>query len=148
MRMRSSFAIEGERPSGARAARWAEAIGQAGTQRLTLPELERLQRLVIGDARFVRLGLRSEGGFVGTHDRRTREPLPEHVSARAQYLPDLVAGVKEVVEMPDRQVELLRGFLQQGGGRLSKRARDQEFAALTDAEAERVEGLYARCFEP
>jgi len=26
---KSSFAIEGERPSGARAARWAEAIGQA-----------------------------------------------------------------------------------------------------------------------
>jgi len=264
--------------------------------RSKLAELERLQHLVIGDARFVRLGLRSEGGFVGTHDRRTREPVPEHVSARAQDLPDLVAGiidyaeraieggvdavtaaaviafgfvyvhpfvdgngrlhrwlihhllaaagynppglvfpvsaailrrldgyrrvlesysaplrsfvdwratengnvevlndtadyyryfdatphaeflyesvaqtvehdlpdevrfleafdrfvagVKEVVEMPDRQVELLRGFLQQGGGRLSKRARDQEFAALTDAEAERVEALYARCFEP
>ena len=58
---KSSFAIEGERASGARAARWAEAIGQAGTQRLTLAELVRLQRLVIGDARFVRLGLRDEG---------------------------------------------------------------------------------------
>ena len=293
---KSSFAIEGERPSGARAARWAEAIGQAGTRRLTLAELERLQRLVIGDARFVRLGLREEGGFVGTHDRTTREPLPEHVSARPQDLPDLVggiidyaeraidggvdavvaaavisfgfvyvhpfvdgngrlhrwlvhhvlaaagynpaglvfpvsaailrrlddyrrvlesysaplrsfvdwrptddgnvevlnetaawyryfdatahaeflyaavaqtvehdlpdevrflesfdrfaAGVKEVAEMPDRHVERLRAFLQQGGGRLSKRAREQEFAALTDAEAERVEALYARCFDP
>ena len=56
------------------------------------------------------------------------------------------AGVKEIVEMPDRQVERLRGFLQQGGGRLSKRAREQEFAALTDEEAERVEALYARWF--
>lgn len=292
---KSSFAIEGERPSGARAARWAEAIGQAGARRLSLAELERLQRLVIGDARFVRLGLRDEGGFVGMHDRLTREPLPEHVSARPQDLPDLVggiidyaeraigagvdavvaaaviafgfvyvhpfadgngrlhrwlihhvlaatgfnppglvfpvsaailrrlddyrsvlesysaplrsfvdwratdegnvevlnetadyyryfdatahaeflyeavaqtvehdlpdevrfleafdrfaAGLKEVVEMPDRQVERLRGFLQQGGGRLSKRARDQEFAALTDAETGRVEALYARCFD-
>lgn len=293
---RSSFAIEGERPSGARAARWAEAIGQAGTRRLTLAELERLQRLVIGDARFVRLGLRDVGGFVGTHDRLTREPVPQHVSARHQDLPDLVAGiidyaeraldrgmdavvaaaviafsfvyvhpfvdgngrlhrwlihhvlaaagynppglvfpvsaailrrldayrrvlesystplrsfvdwratadgnlevlnetadyyryfdatahaeflyasvaqtvehdlpdevrfleafdrfaagVKEIVEMPGRQIESLRGFLQQGGGRLSKRARQQEFEALTDAEAERVEALYARCFGP
>jgi hypothetical protein len=293
---KSSFNIEGERPSGARAARWAEAIGQAGSQRLTVAELERLQRLVIGDARFVRLGLRSEGGFVGTHDRRTREPLPEHVSARPQDLEDLLAGiidyaeraiergvdtvvaaaviafgfvyvhpfvdgngrlhrwlihhvlaasgynppglvfpvsaailrrldgyrrvlesyaaplrpfvdwratedgnvevlndtsdyyryfdatphaeflyesvaqtvehdlpdevrfleafdrfaagVKGIVEMPDRQVELLRGFLHQGGGRLSRRARDQEFAALTDAEVGRVEAIYARCFEP
>ena len=95
---KSSFAIEGERPSGARAARWAEAIGQAGTQRLTLPELERLQRLVIGDARFVRLGLRDEGGFVGMHDRLTREPIPEHVSARPQDLPELVAGIIDYAE--------------------------------------------------
>jgi len=43
--------------------------------------------------------------------------------------------------MPDRQVEGLRGFLQQGAGRLSKRAREQELAALTDDEAERVEAL-------
>ena len=35
------------------------------------------------------------------------------------------AGVKDILEMPDRQVERLRGFLQQGGGRLSKRAREQ-----------------------
>ena len=293
---KSSFAIEGERPSGARAARWAEAIGQAGTRRLTLAELERLQRLVIGDARFVRLGLREEEGFVGTHDRLTREPVPQHVSARPQDLPDLVAGiidyaeraidggvdavmaaaviafgfvyvhpfvdgngrlhrwlihhvlaavgynppglvfpvsaailrsldgyrrvlesystpllsfvdwratengnlgvlnetadyyryfdatahaefvyasvaqtvehdlpdevrfleafdrfaagVKEIMEMPDRQIERLRGFLQHGGGRLSKRARQQEFEALTDAEAERVEALYSRFFDP
>ena len=292
---KSSFAIEGERPSGARAARWAEAIGQAGVQRLTLPELERLQRLVIGDARFVRLGLRADGGFVGSHDRQTREPIPEHISARPQDLPDLVAGiidyaeraidggvdaviaaaviafgfvyvhpfidgngrlhrwlihhvlaaagynppglvfpvsaailrrlddyrhvlesystplrsfidwrateqgnvqvlnetadyyryfdatahaeflyesvaqtvehdlpdevrfleafdhfaagVKEIVEMPDRQIERLRGFLQQGDGHLSKRAHEQEFAALTDGEAERIEALYARWFD-
>ena len=95
---KSSFAIEGERPSGARAARWAEAIGQAGTRRLSLAELERLQRLVIGDARFVRLGLRDEGGFVGMHDRLTREPLPEHVSARPQDLPDLVGGIIDYAE--------------------------------------------------
>ena len=292
---KSSFAIEGERPPGARAARWAEAIGQAGGQRLTLPELMRLQRIVIGDARFVQLGFRNDGGFVGTHDRQTREPIPEHISARPRDLPDLVtgiieyaaravdggvdavaaaaviafgfvyvhpfedgngrlhrwlihhvlaaagynppglvfpvsaailrrlddyrrvlesysgplrsfidwrateqgnvevlnetadyyryfdatahaeflyesvaqtveedlpgevqfleafdrfaAGVKEIVEMPSRQVERLHGFLQQGGGRLSKRAREQEFAALTDKECERVEGLYARWFD-
>ena len=41
----------------------------------------------------------------------------------------------KALEMPDRQVERLRGFLQPGGGRLSKRAREQEFAALTGAEA-------------
>lgn len=293
---KSSFAIEGERPSNARAARWAEAIGQAGLRPLSLPELERLQRIVIGDARFVRLGLRNEGGFVGTHDRRTQEPVPDHVSARPEDLESLVGGiinyaeraisgdvdpvvvaaamafgfvyahpfadgngrlhrwlvhhalatagynppsvvfpisaailrrlddytrvlesysapllpfvewrptsdgnvevlndtsdyyryfdatvqaeflyacveqtvdhdlpdevafleafdrfaaaVKEIAEMPDRQIERLRGFLEQGKGHFSNRAREREFAALTDQEAVRIESLYAEHFGP
>lgn len=291
---KSSFAIEGERPSSARAARWAEAIGQAGLRPVSLGELERLQRIVIGDARFVRLGLRDEGGFVGTHDRQTQEPVPSHVSARpadlqslvggiieyaeraiaggvdpviaaaviafgfvyvhpftdgngrlhrwlvhhalatagynppgvvfpisaailrrladygavlesysapllpfidwrptpdgnvevlndtANYyryfdatahaeflygcveqtiehdLPDEVrfleafdrfaAGVKEIVEMPNRQIEQLRSSLEQGKGRLANRAREREFAALTDTEVAQVEALFADRF--
>ncbi|MGI9090738.1 MAG: Fic family protein, partial [Gemmatimonadaceae bacterium] len=90
---RSSFDIEGERPSQQRAVRWGQAIGQAGSRPLSLDELERLQRIVIGDSRFVQLGLRTGGGFVGGHDRLTREPLPEHISARASDLVDLVTGV-------------------------------------------------------
>jgi hypothetical protein len=291
---KSSFAIEGERPSSARAARWARAIGEAGVHPITIGELERLQRVVIGDARFVKLGLRDEGGFVGTHDRETQEPLPDHISARPQDLRDLLAGiieydgravaggvdpvaaaaaiafgfaylhpfvdgngrlhrwlihhalatagynppgvvfpisaailrrideyrsvlesyssallplidwratadgnvdilndtadyyryfdatahaeflyscvgqtiehdlpeevrfleafdefssaVKEIVEMPDREVERLRGLLAQGRGRLSTRAREKEFRALTDEEATRVETLYSELF--
>jgi Fic family protein len=77
--------------------RWGQAIGEAGNRPLSLDELERLQRIVIGDARFVHLGLRAEGGFVGDHDRVTREPLPEHISARAEDLRDLVRGVVEYV---------------------------------------------------
>jgi Fic family protein len=90
---KSSFAIEGERASGARATRWAQAIAQAGARPLSLHELERLQRVVIGDARFVHLGLRTDGGFVGVHDRLTQEPVPDHISARHQDLADLVSGV-------------------------------------------------------
>jgi hypothetical protein len=90
---RSSFAIEGERPSGDRASRWGQAIAQAGTRPLSLDELNRLQRIVIGDARFVRLGLRDEGGFVGVHDRDTNMPVPDHISARAEDLPSLLQGV-------------------------------------------------------
>lgn len=92
---KSSFAIEGERPSNARAARWAQAISEAGAGRLTIEELERLQRIVIGDARFVKLGLRDDGGFVGTHDRETQEPIPDHISARAQDLRSLLEGIIE-----------------------------------------------------
>jgi len=40
-----------------------------------------------------RVGLREEGGFVGEHDRETRLPLPEHISARAEDLPALIDGM-------------------------------------------------------
>jgi Fic family protein len=291
---KSSFAIEGERPSSIRAARWARAIGEAGLHPITISELERLQRIVIGDARFVKLGLREEGGFVGTHDRDTGEPVPDHISARPQDLRALLSGmieydarsilggvdpvaaaaaiafgfvyihpfadgngrlhrwlihhvlaaagynppgvvfpisasilrrideyrtvlesysaailpfiewrarsdgnlevlndtadyyryfdatahteflyscvqqaveqdlpeevrfletfdkfsaaVKEIIEMPDRQIELLRSFLTQGNGHLSKRAREHEFRALRDEEVNQVEDLYSELF--
>jgi hypothetical protein len=291
---KSSFAIEGERPSGARAARWGQAIAQAGSRPLSVAEFERLQRIVIGDARFVRLGLREEGGFVGTHDRATHEPVPEHISARAEDLRSLLDGivaydaraarggidpvvaaavlafgfvyihpfldgngrihrwlihhvlaaaaynprglvfpisaailrqlteyrellesysapllpfiewqptlnhnvavlndtadyyryfdatahaeflygcveqtvehdlpdevrflkaydcfssaVQQIVDMPDRQIELLRALLAQGNGCFSQRARSREFATLTDEEALRIEALYAATF--
>lgn len=292
---RSSFGIEGERPSSQRAARWAQAIGEAGSRPLALNELERLQRVVLGDARFVRLGLRTEGGFIGLHDRETQEPIPDHISARAEDLRSLIdgivaygergiaggvdpviaaavmafgfvyvhpfedgngrlhrwlihhvlaragynppglvfpvsaailreiekyravlesysqrllplidwrpttdgnvevlnetadfyrffdatahaeflyhcveqtvdhdlpgevayleaydrfaRGVQEIVDMPDRTVDLLHRFLRRGSGHLSSRGREKEFAALTDAETERIEHLYAGCFD-
>jgi hypothetical protein len=90
---KSSFWIEGERPPAQRIARWGQIIGEAGSLKLSVAELERLQRIVIGDARFVRLGLRTEGGFIGTHDRDTQEPLPEHISAKAEDLENLIDGI-------------------------------------------------------
>lgn len=90
---RSSYAIEGERPPQDRIQRWGRVIGEAGRQPLDRDELVRLQRIVIGDQRFVRLGLREEGGFVGEHDRETRMPLPDHISARPEDLPDLIDGM-------------------------------------------------------
>lgn len=90
---KSSYAIEGERPPQDRIQRWGRAIGEAGKQPLDLDELIRLQEIVIGKARFVRIGLRTEGGFVGEHDRDTRMPLPDHISARPEDLRDLVKGL-------------------------------------------------------
>jgi len=290
----SSFWIEGERPSVQRAQRWGQIIGQAGSVHLSIEEFERLQRIVIGDARFVRLGLRQEGGFVGTHDRTTNEPIPDHVSARAADLSNLLQGliayaergvkgevdpvvvaavcafgfvyihpfsdgngrlhrwlihhvlaaagynppglvfpvsaailrdidsyrrvleshsrpllelidwrakkdgnvevlndtadyyryfdatahaefvyecvkqtvekdlpgevaylesydrfsrsVQKIVDMPASKIDLLHRFLRQGGGRLSKRAREEEFSAFTDDETEQVEALYRSSF--
>ncbi len=90
---KTSYAIEGERAPQNRIQRWGRAIGEAGKHPLDLEELMRLQRIVIGDARFVKLGLRQEGGFVGTHDRDTHMPLPAHISARPDDLNSLMAGM-------------------------------------------------------
>lgn len=102
---RSSYAIEGERPPHSRIERWGRAIGEAGRHALDLDELLRLQALVIGDARFVTLGLRREGGFVGEHDRTTRMPIPDHVSARPDDLPSLIDGLIECERGPARTLD-------------------------------------------
>ena len=102
---RSSFAIEGERPSPARIDRWGQAIGQAGRTPLDLDELLRLQRFVIGDARFVPLGLRQDEGFVGERDRQTGMPLPEHISAREEDLQHLMRGVVALDAGPARGLD-------------------------------------------
>lgn len=90
---KSSYFIEGEQPPQDRIQRWGRAIGEAGRIPLDEAELLRLQRIVIGDERFVKLGLRSEGGFVGEHDRETLRPIPNHISARPEDLASLVEGL-------------------------------------------------------
>lgn len=97
---KSSFAIEGEQPPQARLQGWARAIGEAGRNLTDFEELLRLQNIVIGDTRFVHIGLRIEGGFVGEHDRATRMPLPEHISARPEDLPSLVDGMTAFEQGP------------------------------------------------
>ena len=39
------------------------------------------------------MGFRTEGGFVGEHDRTTGEPIPEHISARWQDIELLIDGL-------------------------------------------------------
>ena len=55
---RASYAIEGERPPQDRIQRWGRAIGEAGRQVLDRDELLRLQKIVMGDGRFIKLGFR------------------------------------------------------------------------------------------
>lgn len=90
---RASYKIESETPSPDRVQRWADTIAQAGNTRLSVSTFEELQKTVIGDGRFVHLGLRTEGGFVGEHDRETSFPLPDHISARHTDLPSLISGI-------------------------------------------------------
>lgn len=96
---RASYSIEGESPSHSRIERWGKIIGEAGKRKLSIEELEYLQRAVIADRRFIILGLRVEGGFVGDHDRVTGIPVPVHISARAEDLASLLSGLVETCRL-------------------------------------------------
>jgi hypothetical protein len=129
---KASYAIEGETPPQDRIQRWGRAIGEAGRQPLDLETLLRLQRIVVGDARFVRLGLRQSGGFVGEHDHESRAPLPDHISARPDDLPSLIEGLAAFDTAAARQLDpvvaaavLAFGFVyihpfEDGNGRLHR----------------------------
>jgi hypothetical protein len=96
---KASFSIEGENPPLTRAMRWGRAIGMAGSKPLSKEELIRLQQIVIDNNRFVTMGFRKGGGFVGEHDRTTGEPIPEHISARWQDVENLIDGLIETTNL-------------------------------------------------
>lgn len=96
---KASFTIEGESPKSKRTTRWGQAIGQAGTNELTRDELIRLQQIVIENPRFVDMGFREKGGFVGEHDRMSGEPIPDHISAKWQDINQLMDGLIETNEL-------------------------------------------------
>ncbi len=95
---KASFAIEGEKPGNNRIERWGKAIYKAGQTNLSFSEFERLQNIVIEDTRFVKMGFRYEGGFVGDHDRSTGAPIPDHISARWQDIATLIRGLIDANE--------------------------------------------------
>lgn len=102
---RASYAIEDEAPAHTRIERWGKVIGLAGVNPIDLDELIRLQRLVIGDTRFVTSGIRSDGGFVGEHDRDTGTPIPEHISARPEDLPGLLQGIIDHISVCGNKID-------------------------------------------
>ncbi len=100
---KASFSIEGEIPTHTRATRWGKVIGQAGIKSLSKEELVRLQQIVIESNRFIKMGFRTEGGFIGEHDRNSGEPIPEHISARWQDLEILIDGLIETSKKLEKQ---------------------------------------------
>jgi hypothetical protein len=96
---KASFMIEGESPRNQRIARWSKAIGQAGMNDLSKQELYRLQTLVIENSRFIMMGYRQKGGFVGEHDPSTGLPMPAHISAKWQDVEILLSGLLQTEQM-------------------------------------------------
>ena len=96
---KASYAIEGEVPPQNRAERWGRIIGQAGKIPLSKAQLEHLQNEVIGDSRFIQMGYRNEGGFIGQRHRSTNIPIPSHISAKHQDLDVLMQGLIETAQL-------------------------------------------------
>jgi Fic family protein len=92
---KASFSIEGESPKSKRAARWGQAIGQAGMKDLSHEEFLRLQQIVIENPRFLDMGYRKKGGFIGDRDSDTFSPIPDHLSAKPSDLKQLMSGLIE-----------------------------------------------------
>ncbi len=90
---RASFQIEQENPTQRRAERWGQALGLAGNINLSKEEILRLQTIVLEESRFISLGFRKEGGFVGVHDRLTGAPMPDHISSRPEDIERLLDGM-------------------------------------------------------
>lgn len=89
---RASFEIEGERPPRNRLERWGRAVLQAGRNKLSLKELNRLHSVLIEDTRFIKPGLRPDGVFLGERDH-LGDPMPEFIGARPDDLDGLVEGM-------------------------------------------------------
>lgn len=96
---KASFSIEGENPVSNRVIRWGKAIGGAGSVVLDKEELLRLQQIVIEKSRFLKMGFRSEGGFVGEYDRSTGTPIPDHISAKPEDLQTLINSLFGIMSL-------------------------------------------------
>jgi Fic family protein len=73
------------------------------------------------------------------------EDLPRESDFLTRY-DQFRSRIEAIADMPERTLDLLFRFLRQNNGRLSKRAREGEFAALTDAEVASAESAYTELF--
>ena len=71
--------------------------------------------------------------------------IPAEVTYLAQY-DEFKRFVDDEFEMPDKMVALLVRFLEQNNGILSKRARENEFRALTGNEINQIEKRFNEIF--
>ena len=77
--------------------------------------------------------------------RTVDEDLPDEVAFLEAH-DRFSLGVQRIADMPERRVDLLRSFLAQNSGQLSKRALGGEFASLTSDEAKVIEAIFKETF--
>jgi hypothetical protein len=79
-------------------------------------------------------------------EQTVEHDLPDEV-AHLQVYDRFSRAVQNIVDMPNQKIDLLWHFLRQVKGVLSKRARTNEFSALSEVEVQQVEKLYADSWE-
>jgi hypothetical protein len=78
-----------------------------------------------------------------------RKTIEDDLPSETRYLESydrFRADVEAMFDMPERTLSTLVAFLRQDGGRLSKRAREEEFVELTAEEVAQIEELYRTHF--
>lgn len=78
-------------------------------------------------------------------EETVNKTLPEEVDYLKKH-DHLNEFIKNYIDMPDKLVDLLIRFLDQNGGKLSKRAREKEFYQLTKTEIEAIEHKHDEIF--
>ena len=77
--------------------------------------------------------------------RTVEHDLPEEIEYLRRH--DEAQGrIMEAVDVPDRLAQDLIMFIRQNGGKLPKRRREREFAALSDEEAAHIEAICKEVF--
>jgi hypothetical protein len=74
------------------------------------------------------------------------DDLPREADFLARYDSFRAFIVDEIADMPERTIDLLFRFLRQNNGRISRRAREKGFSALTEAEVTKLEVAYGEEF--
>ncbi len=74
------------------------------------------------------------------------EIIPVEVDYLHHY-DDFRSRIEQQFDMPEKTFSLLVNFLSQGNGKLSKRAKENEFKRLTQAETESIEEFYKNIFQ-
>ena len=80
-------------------------------------------------------------------EQTIREIIPREVEYLHHY-DRFKEEIKYTYDMPDKMIALLVRFLEQGEGRLSKRAKEKEFSMLSEAEIQHIEAIYIEIFHP
>jgi hypothetical protein len=141
-------------PKGAKLAGWAALV-----QRLGVAAPVRTPSAVAEG--HVKGSQRTEGGFA-VFDKRywPGDKITDHLSFALRREPidlpneidflrrqdEAQIRIMEIVDMPDRLVQDALMFMRQNGGKIPKGRRENEFAALTDEEVERIEAIYGEVF--